>query len=70
MEPNRRDARGFGSAVEYFQADPNSLSFLFAAGGLPRRGSIPRLGKVALILIFAKQLHALAVRVPASTIPT
>jgi hypothetical protein len=26
--------------------------------------------KVARILIFAKQLHALAVRVPASTIPS
>jgi hypothetical protein len=97
MEPSRREARGFGPAVEYFQANPSKTawisSVLFVRFGTFQRVvtgktkklallSLRRLvspkarvrsrdwGKVARILIFAKQLHALAVRVPASTIPS
>jgi hypothetical protein len=95
MEPSRRDARGFGSAVEYFQANPSKTAWIslvlfvirdFSTGcdeknkktrspfssppGVSKgAGWIPGLANVARILIFAKQLHALAVRVPASTIP-
>jgi hypothetical protein len=28
MEPSRREARGFGSAVEYFQANPSKTAWI------------------------------------------
>ena len=88
---------GFGSAVEYFQANPSKTAWIslvsfvqfetfqrvvtqkirkLALLSLRRRVS-PKArvrsrdwAKVARILIFGKQLDAIAVRVPASTIPS